>query len=204
MFIQGEKMTSDTGEILRFWAYWQLAREYYRSREIISYRQFDEIDWWQLRKTLLALPRLFQLWAAKHVNKIAGTMSFLSHQDGRCDLCPSCGTHKETCQHIARCPEVGRVAAFAQATNNLELWLRDNKTHPDVQALLLEYTRRQGKATCLECANDLELPPLMQDLARSQDIIGWDLFMMGMVSKKTAEVQSAHFLQYHHSRPVSK
>jgi hypothetical protein len=204
MFIQGEKMTSDTGEILRFWAHRQLAREYYRSREIISYRQFDEIDWWQLRKKLLALPRLFQLWAAKHVNKIAGTMSFLSHQDGRCDLCPSCGTHKETCQHIARCPEVGRVAAFAQATNDLELWLRDNKTHPDVQALLLEYTRRQGKATCLECANDLELPPLMQDLARSQDIIGWDLFMMGMVSKKTAEVQSAHFLQYHHSRPVSK
>jgi hypothetical protein len=44
----------------------------------------------------------------------------------------------------------------------------------------------------------------MQDLARSQDVIGWDLFMMGMLLKKMAEVQSAHFLQHHHSRPVSK
>jgi hypothetical protein len=44
----------------------------------------------------------------------------------------------------------------------------------------------------------------MQGLARSQDIIGWDLFMMGMVLRKTAEVQSTHFLQHHHSRPVSK
>jgi hypothetical protein len=29
MFIQGEKTTSDTGELLRFWAHRQLAREYY-------------------------------------------------------------------------------------------------------------------------------------------------------------------------------
>jgi hypothetical protein len=44
----------------------------------------------------------------------------------------------------------------------------------------------------------------MQDLARSQDVIGWDLFMMGMLSKQMADVQSAHFLQHHYSRLVSK
>jgi hypothetical protein len=60
MFIQGEKLTSDTGELLCFWAQRQLAREYYCSRDTILYDQFDETDWWSLRKTLLTLPRLFQ------------------------------------------------------------------------------------------------------------------------------------------------
>ena len=70
---------------------------------------------------LTLLSRLFQLWAAKHVNRIAGTMSFLSHQEGRCDRCPSCETCVETCPHIARCPEAGRASAFAQSTDELEL-----------------------------------------------------------------------------------
>ena len=64
MFIQGEKLTSDTGDLLSFWAHRQLAREYYGSGNMISHEQFDKADWWSLRKTLLALPRLFQLWAA--------------------------------------------------------------------------------------------------------------------------------------------
>jgi hypothetical protein len=35
----------------------------------------------------------------------------------------------------------------------------------------------------------------MQDLAASQDIIGWDNFVMGVVSKKLLQIQSAHLVQ---------
>jgi hypothetical protein len=204
MFIQGGKLTSDTGKLLWFWAHRQLARTYYHSKGIISHDQFDETDWWLLQKTLLSLKRLFQLWAAKHVNRITGTMSLLSHQDGRCNLCPSCETCIETCQHIARCPEAGRALAFAQSTDELELWLSLNKTHPDMQSLLLRYTRGRSTVTCLECAISLDLPPIMQNLARSQDIIGWDLYMMGMLSTQMAAVQSVYLLQHQSARPVSK
>ena len=153
---------------------------------------FDETDWWPLQRTLTSLPRLFQLWVAKHVNRIAGTMSFLSHQDGRCDRCPSCETCVETCPHIARCPEAGRASAFAQSTDELELWLGANKTHPDLQSLLLSYTRGRGTVTCLECAISLDLPPILHNLARSQDVIEWELYMMGMLSTQTVTVQSAY------------
>ena len=132
MFVQGGKLTSDTGDTLRFWAHRQLARKYYQSKGIILHDQFDETDWWSLQHTLTSLPRLFQLWAAKHVNGIAGTMSFLLHQDGRCDHCLSCKTCTETCPHIAWCPKAGRASAFAQSTDELELWLGANKTHPDL------------------------------------------------------------------------
>jgi len=146
-------------------------------KQTISHDQFDETDWWSLQRTLTSLPRLFQLWAAKHVNRIAGTMSFLSHQDGRCDRCLSCETCVETCPHIARCPEAGRASAFAQSTDKLELWLGTNKTHPDLRSLFLSYTRRRGTVTCLECAISLDLPPILHNLARSQDVIGWDLYL---------------------------
>ena len=73
-----------------------------------------------------------------------------------------------------------------------------------MQSLLLRYTRGWGTVTCLECAISLEPPPVMQNLARSQDIIGWDLFMMGMLSKQRAAVQSVYLIQHHYSQPVSK
>lgn len=204
MFVNGGKLTSDTGDTLRFWAHRQIARTYYHSRGIISYDQFDETDWGSLQNTITALPRLFQLWAAKHVNKIAGTMSFLSHQDGRSNLCPSCEACEETCPHIARCLEAGRSLAFAQSTEELDLWLGTSQTHPDLHSMLLRYTRGRGTVTCLDCAISLDLPPILQDLARSQDIIGWDLYMMGMVSSHLAAVQSVYLLQHHSTSTVSK
>ena len=204
MFVQGGKLTSDTGDTLRFWAHRQLARTYYHSKGIISHDQFDATDWWSLQSTLTSLPRLFQLWAAKHVNRIAGTMSFLSHQDGRCDRCPSCKTCAETCPHIARCPEAGRASAFDQSTDELELWLGANNTHPDLQSMLLRYTRGRGSVTCLECAIALDLPPILHNLARSQDVIGWDLYMMGMLSTQLAVIQSVYLLKHQSTRPVSK
>lgn len=107
MFVQRGKLTSNTGDTLRFWAHRQLARTFYHSKGIISHDQFNETDWWSLQRMLTTMPRLIQLWAAKHVNRIAGTMSFLLHQDGRCDRCPSCKSCAETC------------SAFAQSTDEL-------------------------------------------------------------------------------------
>jgi hypothetical protein len=188
MFIQGEKLTSNTSELLHFWPHRRLARAYYCSRGMILYGRFDKTGWWLLWKTLLTLPRLFQLWAAKHVNRIAGTTSFLLllHQDGQCNLCLSCTTCIETCQHIAWCPEARQALAFGQSTDGLELWLCANNTHPDMQPLLLEYTQGHGMVTCLKRTISLELPPFMQqDLAQSQDVISWDLLMMGMLSFPT-------------------
>jgi hypothetical protein len=40
----------------------------------------------------------------------------------------------------------------------------------------------------------------MQDVAALQDKIGWDNFVMGMVSKKILQVQSAHLLQCNSAR----
>jgi hypothetical protein len=120
-------------------------------------------------------------------------MKYLSHQDGRSPLCPSCQVCTETCRHIARCQEVGREAAFRESTNAVERWMETVDTNSNVKELLLAYLRGRGTNTCLECACNLDLPPMFREYASAQDIIGWDHFVMGMVSHKLLPIQSAHF-----------
>jgi hypothetical protein len=44
LFIKGEKLTSETGDQLRFWAHLQIAQEFYADQGILTNNQFDEID----------------------------------------------------------------------------------------------------------------------------------------------------------------
>jgi hypothetical protein len=69
VFIKGEKLTSKTGDRLRFWAHLQLARIFYAKQGIMTHGQFDKINWRSVHRTLHDLPQLFQVWAAKHVLK---------------------------------------------------------------------------------------------------------------------------------------
>ncbi len=192
-------MTSDTGSHIRFWAHYQLAQEFYKDQMILSYHQFDEVDWPSVHQTLHDLPRLFQVWAAKHVLGIAGTMKFLAQQDNRCPMCPSCNICMESCSHIGRCHHKGRTLAFEQSAQMMEQWLDRNNTHPDIQSLLLRYLRGRGSTTCSECSEVLGLPNIIQEFAASQDVIGWDGFIMGMVSSKLLSIQSAYLLQCNYS-----
>ena len=186
-------MTSETGGSIQYWAHYQLVRNYYQEHDILSHKQFDAIGWRPIHNTLHDLPQLFQLWASKHVLGIAGTMKFLSHQDGRSPLCPSCHECDKTCKHIAHCPEVGRAAAFQESTNTVEKWMETSGTHSNVKVLLLRYLRGRGPTMCLECTNSLYLPPILCEYAAAQDVIGWDNFVMGMVSHKVLAIKSAHF-----------
>jgi hypothetical protein len=140
-------MTSETGDHICYWAHHHLAQQYYRDHKLLSFEQFDSVDRKSIHCTLHNLPRLFQLWAAKHVLGIVGNMKFLPHQDNRIPLFPSSFVCKETCMHIAQCPEEGRAAAFVQSTQGVEAWLNKNCTHPDLKQQLLRYLRGKGTIT---------------------------------------------------------
>jgi hypothetical protein len=40
----------------------------------------------------------------------------------------------------------------------------------------------EAKTPCLECADNLDLPPILCEYAATQEVIVWDNFVMGMVS----------------------
>jgi hypothetical protein len=52
---------------------------------------------------------------------------------------------------------------------------------------------------CIECSNNLNLPQIVREYAISQDVIGWENFVMGMISFKLLPIQSA----YNHSNGAS-
>lgn len=88
----------------------------------------------------------------------------------------------ESGQHVGRCPEAGQTDAFVQSTRGVEQWLEDQETPPDLAHLLSDYLRGRGNATCLECTTNLSLPPIHLNFSKLQDVIGWDGYVMGMVS----------------------
>jgi hypothetical protein len=160
LLVGSQKMASEKGDHIRFWAHLQLARQYYHNHKLLSLKQFDLVDWKSIHRTLHDLPRLFQLWASKHVLRIAGTMKFLAYQDDWSPIYPSFLEGKEKCKHIARCPEMGRVATFVQSMQEVERWMAAHHTHPNLLLQLIQYLRGRGTITCLECLDNLNLPTI--------------------------------------------
>ncbi len=111
---------------------------------------------------------------------IAGTMTFLSYQDGHDWSCPSCLDSDKTYRHVAVCLDAGRTAAFEQSMACVTSWMLENVTHPDVKAVVFTYPLTDG------------YPMAIRAFAASQDKIGWDNFMMGMVSHKLFSLQELH------------
>ena len=99
MFVEGKKMTSDTGAHIRYAARRQVTRSFLHQKSRMFTDAFDEVDWPHVHRTLNEeVSRLFQVWACKQVMNIAATNKNLSrrHCDGQCDKCPCCTIHVET------------------------------------------------------------------------------------------------------------
>jgi hypothetical protein len=170
-------------------------------KKILSGKGFNEVGWDSVHGALHSVLRLFQVWASKHVLGIAGTMKLLSHQDGWEPVCPSCLACEETCSHIVQCPEAGRMAAFQQSVSSITSWMADNAKHPDIKVAVTAYALGRGRVTCTICAD--RYPSIIQEFAVSQDKIGWEKFMMGIVLAKLFFIQESHlWLCAPHQSPV--
>ncbi len=86
MFVDNEKMTSDTGDHLRFHAHRILAKEFFttaqskKSLPLLSAKAFEAIDWPNVYYVLHHVPRLFQLFACFKILCGAGEAGKLMEQ----------------------------------------------------------------------------------------------------------------------------
>ncbi len=90
IFVEGEKLSSETRPLLQFYAHRQLARRLFHWKKILLQDKFEEVNWESVHRALHLVPQLFQVWASKHILGIAGIMKFLAHQDSQVLTCPSC------------------------------------------------------------------------------------------------------------------
>jgi len=204
MYVGDEKMTTDTGQLIRFTAHHQLARHFLTTptkkggEAILSIEQFDEVDWPAVNAALHSVPKLFQLWVSKHVLKIAGTKKFLAYQEldqsKKDPWCPSCKGCIEDCDHILLCQEEGRTAAFKELAGTFTKWLHESDTEEDLAECLTKYITGRGVRSRYECASSVEeASPSLLAFAKSQDVIGWNKFMLGMISKELSDIQLCYW-----------
>jgi hypothetical protein len=74
MFVEGTKMTSNTGAHIRYAVGRQVACKFFHEMSRMFMDAFNEVDWPQVHRTLSnEVPRLFQVWVCKQVMNLAVT-----------------------------------------------------------------------------------------------------------------------------------
>lgn len=204
VFVDDKKMTSDTGECIRFHGHRTLAKGIFSKRHILLPDAFEQVDWSNVYKALHHVPRLFALFVCKQVMDIAGTNSRLSkHEPSRSPLCPSCLDCIETCGHVLTCEQEDRVKCFQMSADNLEKWLRSVGTDPTLEECIMAFVRSRDAKSFSQCVagqND----PVLTKMARSQDKIGWRRFMEGMISKELCRMQTTYTYIDAYALPADK
>ncbi len=128
------------------------------------------------------VPRMFQIWAMKHVMNIAPVNGNRPWERTLCPLCLSCMQIRETCEHILFCNHTGRVDALHKSIQLLDEWMKETGTDPTLRECVTEYASGRGGQLMSSITGGL--PSRYQLMAQSVDKIGWRRFMEGMVPKE--------------------
>lgn len=187
-----DKITTESGSFIRFWAHRQLAKSYFAGKQVLDPAAFEQVDWKNYYAVMRSVPCLFQLWACKQTMSIAATNKARSRfTEGLSPLCPSCTTEEETCAHVLKCTERGRVESLNASISLLERWLSESNTEPQLAHVLVQYARSRGTRFMFDLCRGMG--PTFARLAQAQDEIGWRRFMEGMVTKHTHTLQHRYW-----------
>ena len=115
---------------------------------------------------------------------------FTSGQDiiKKSPICRSYERCNKTADHILMCPEAVRVDALMKIIYNVKEWLEDIGTYRYLVYCIVRYAQGRGSRTVEEVCRGLLQQ--LQQLATSQDVIGWKRFMECMVSKEMTRIQN--------------
>jgi hypothetical protein len=183
LYVNGDKLTSDSGTLIRFEAHRQEARQVLHQQKVLDPAQFDLVAWEYVYKALHDVPKMFAIFACKQVFDISATNYFLAKRDEtitNSPLCPCCEQGPETAGHILRCSEEGLVKMLRRAGDGLMDWLLEVQTPRDLVYLIGAFVQNRGYVSMEELCH--QLPPEYLHFARAQDSIGWRRFLEGMIA----------------------
>jgi hypothetical protein len=202
VFVDGVKLTSDVSKDIRFSLGKVEARKFYTAPKVTvkdvnkgglgwSTSRFDQVDWKALDTVLSTKPENYGLWLSKQVAGVSATRANMSRiWNLGDDKCPCCCAYRETRNHLNVCPDYGRTRLFQESTVVINDWmLEDNRTDSELAYLLSQYIAYRGSRTFSSLG---PMSTAMEEVAASQDAIGWVEFMHGRISKEIRTIQQAH------------
>lgn len=97
-------------------------------------------------------------------------------------LCPSCHTTVETTGDKLHCTEKGQVLTLPWYAVRILGWLTSVQKFPQATFLLIKYVQHQGCITLIHIGHTVH--SVYWPFMTSQDKIGWQKFMEGIISKE--------------------
>lgn len=192
LFYNGHKIVSECGKEIRFQIGRREARQFYINQLGWYAATFDNVDWQSRDSAIGDKPDMFKMWLCKQTSTFCASGKNMGRWFGsEHTSCPNCNAPDEDAAHLLHCRDAGRFALFRSEVEKIVSWLQQSHTDPELAAVLIAYLRGRGRTTLCSIRR---VPAELRAFAFAQDQIGWDNFMMGMISYHIRAVQYSHLL----------
>ena len=154
---------------------------------------FFLVDWEANKKAMKSVKLSRRNWVTKFESGFCGTGRMLKIWKQRViDNCPRCGAPNETTTHILQCTSESAQSTGKEAVIQLEAWLLQKKTCPDLRKLLVHMINswRVGHLVTDKVSCEFEW---CKTVFEAQQRIGWRQLMGGCLALDWAKAQDSYF-----------
>ena len=155
------------------------AKRFFDFKNIVSANNFDLIWWDGVGKAIASYPKMFRVFISKQVSGWCGSNSKQSLWDKTIsNMCPNCGSERETSKHLTRCQHTGRVELFRISIKNIISCFEQANVDVELITIIEDYLLLQGADNMV---NQTPFGSKFMPLSRIVDELGWDCFLEGRI-----------------------
>ena len=190
----GQRISKELMEYLRENIKAEEAYDYWvEHKKRLSKNGFLDVDWNANKKAMKSVKNSRRQWVTKFESGICGTGRMMKIWKQRViDNCPRCGKPNETTTHVLQCNSETATAIWEVALSDLENWLRDNKTCPDLRKLLVRVINQWRLGEEVRNLESFEFESC-EGVYPAQKEIGWRQLMGGCMSSEWAKAQEDYY-----------
>ena len=192
--LTGQRICKDLLEFLRDNIQADEAYNYWvNQKERFTKLGFLGVDWNANKLAMKSATNTRRKWVTKFESGTCGTGRMMKLWKQRViDNCPRCGSPNETTTHVLQCKSESATATWESSLAELENWLRDNKTCPDLRKLLVQAIDQWRLGAEVKNLETFEFEHC-EGVYAAQRQIGWRQLMGGCLSNEWARAQEAYF-----------
>jgi hypothetical protein len=159
------------------------------TKDDINEAAIESINWAAIGDAMKEVPRKRRIFISKHICGMCGVGKFM-HRWKQCNdsSCPRCGEHEDA-RHVWTCHGKGADDIWTQSLSELECWMSQVQTDPDVQHAILSHLQSWREN------NGEPLPTnfLLDEAVSSQERLGWQRFFEGWIAVEWSSAQQAYY-----------
>ena len=169
---------------------WEECIDYWIRHERFQDFTINLVDWELVETSMKEIPSSKQRWVTKHASGNCGVSDTLFKWRMQTEsTCPLCRTCDETTNHVFQCPEPIVTQHRNNQIMNLEEWLENKKTDPEITLIIIQSLKSWTTNNEPTCNSDRE--DIKQAFIDQNDI-GWDNLLLGIGAKKWADCQQRY------------